>query len=74
MSINLFEANVPFLFFLEASENPGFLLFSGGADSGSGAFFVNFEHFTPCSRVSIVNFEHLIADWDWLEMGYLRTC
>ena len=36
---------------------------------GSGTSFVNFEHFTPCSSVSIVNFEHLIADWDWLEMG-----
>ena len=24
---------------------------------------VNFEHFTPCSTVSIVNFEHAIAGW-----------
>ena len=22
-----------------------------------------FEHFTPCSSVSIVNFEHVIASW-----------
>ena len=29
----------------------------------SGAFIVNFEHFTPCSSVSIVNFEHAIAGW-----------
>ena len=25
---------------------------------------VNFEHFTPCSSVSTVNFEYVIADWD----------
>ena len=24
----------------------------------------NKDTFTPCSSVSIVNFEHLIADWD----------
>ena len=27
-------------------------------------FFVNFEHFTPCSSVSVVNFEIEIAGWD----------
>ena len=26
----------------------------------SGVFVVSFEHITPCSSVSIVNFEHLI--------------
>ena len=30
----------------------------------SGVFIVNFQHFTPCSSVSIVNFEHVIADWE----------
>ena len=32
----------------------------------SGVFIANFEHisyFTPCSSVSIVDFEHAIADW-----------
>ena len=29
----------------------------------SGIFTVNFKHFTPCSNVSIVNFEHVIAGW-----------
>ena len=29
----------------------------------SGAFIVNFEHFTSCFSVSIVNFEHVNADW-----------
>ena len=29
----------------------------------SGVFIVNFEHFTPCASVSIVNFVHVIADW-----------
>ena len=28
-----------------------------------GIFIVNFEHFTPCSSVSIVNIEHVIAGW-----------
>ena len=28
----------------------------------SGVFTVNIEH-TPCSSVSIVNFEHVIAGW-----------
>ena len=34
----------------------------------SGVFIVNFElfvnYFTPCSSVSVVNFEHVIAGWD----------
>ena len=31
----------------------------------SGVFIVDFEHyFTPCSCVSIVNFEHVNADWE----------
>ena len=32
---------------------------------GSSVFIVNFEHisFTPCSTVTTVNFEQLIADW-----------
>ena len=29
----------------------------------SDIFIVNFEHFTPCSSVSIVNIEHVIAGW-----------
>ena len=30
----------------------------------TGAFVVNFEHISHlCSRVSIVNFEHVIAGW-----------
>ena len=30
-----------------------------------GVFTVNFlTYFTPCSSVSIVNFEHVIAGWD----------
>ena len=30
----------------------------------SGVFIVNFEtYFTPCSSVSIVNFQHVIAGW-----------
>ena len=30
----------------------------------SGAFIVHFEHiFTPCSSVSILNFEHVISGW-----------
>ena len=28
-------------------------------------FIVNFEHiFVPCSSISIVNFEHVIASWE----------
>ena len=27
-------------------------------------FVVKFKQFTPCSSVSIVNFEHVIADWE----------
>ena len=31
----------------------------------SGVFIVNFEHnFTPCSSVSIVNFDQVNADWE----------
>ena len=31
----------------------------------SGTFIVNFEtYFTPCSSVSIVNFEHVNAGWN----------
>ena len=30
----------------------------------SGIFIVNFEHFTLCSSVSIVNFEYVIVGWD----------
>ena len=31
----------------------------------SGVFIINFKtYFTPCSSVSIVNFEHVIAGWD----------
>ena len=30
----------------------------------SSIFIVNFEHFTPCSSVTIDNFEHVIAGWD----------
>ena len=26
--------------------------------------FVNFDHISPCSSVSIVNFEHVIAGWE----------
>ena len=29
----------------------------------SGVFIVSFEHFTPYSSGSIVNFEHVIAGW-----------
>ena len=29
----------------------------------SGVFIVNFEHFTPRSSVSMVNFEQVIAGW-----------
>ena len=36
----------------------------------SGIFIVNFEHiFTPCSSVSIVDFEHVIAGWAWSKMN-----
>ena len=31
----------------------------------SGVSIVNFKHFTPCSSVSIVYFEHVIAGWDY---------
>ena len=27
----------------------------------SGVFIINFKQFTPCSSVSIVNFEHVIV-------------
>ena len=31
----------------------------------SGVFIVNFEHiFAPCSSVSFVDFEHVIASWE----------
>ena len=30
----------------------------------SGIFMVNFEHFTTCSIVSIVNFEQVNTGWD----------
>ena len=34
-----------------------------------GVFTVNFlTYFTPCSSVSIVNFEHVIAGWDIYEV------
>ena len=29
----------------------------------SGVFIVNLTYFTPCSSVSIVNFERVTADW-----------
>ena len=37
----------------------------GKQASTQSAFTVNFEHtyFTPCSSFSIVNFEHVNADW-----------
>ena len=32
-----------------------------------GVFIVNFEHISHlCSSVSIVNFEHVIAGWEWI--------
>ena len=30
----------------------------------SGVFIDNFEHFTPCSKVPIINFEKVNAGWD----------
>ena len=45
----------------------------------SGAFIVNFEHistyFTPCSSISVVNFEHVTAGWagGFSEIHYLAT-
>ena len=34
----------------------------------SGVYIVNFKYiFTPCSSVSIVNFEHVIARWAYYE-------
>ena len=27
---------------------------------------LNVKYFTPCSRVSIVNFEHVITGWDFV--------
>ena len=30
----------------------------------SGVFIVNFEHKSPCSSISIVNFEHIFAGWE----------
>ena len=39
--------------------------YKGIRTTPSGAFIVNFEHnFTPCSRVSIATFEHVIAGWE----------
>ena len=32
-------------------------------DTRATAFIVNFEHFTPCSSVSTVNFEQVNAGW-----------
>ena len=29
-----------------------------------GVVLVSWTYFTPCSSVSIVNIEHIIADWD----------
>ena len=29
----------------------------------TGVFIVNFEHISPCSSPSIVNFEQVIAGW-----------
>ena len=29
----------------------------------SGVFIINGTYFTPCSTVSIINFEHAIAGW-----------
>ena len=34
----------------------------------SGIFIVNFEHFTPSSTVSIVNFEQVNAGWDCIKL------
>ena len=39
----------------------------------SGVFIVNFQHFTPCSSVSIVNFEHVIADWEEMDSIFLKV-
>ena len=37
-----------------------------------GGFIVNFEHISHlCSSVSIVNFEHVIADWVLYYLGLL---
>ena len=44
----------------------------------SGVFIDYFEHFTPCSSVSIINFEHLIAGWEAFRAAgldkYLYVC
>ena len=32
-------------------------------------YFLNWTYFTPCSSVSIVNFEHVIGDWEFSEGG-----
>ena len=38
-----------------------------------GGFIVNFEHISHlCSSVSIVNFEHVIADWVLYYLGLLH--
>ena len=39
----------------------------------SGAFIVNFEYLTPCSSVSSVNFEHVIAGWEKLTVHRYST-
>ena len=39
----------------------------------SGIFIVNFEHFTPCSSVSIVNFEHVITGCNCFSWIFCRT-
>ena len=40
-------------------------------DTSSGVFIINFEHFTPCSSVSIVNFKQLNAGWKKLSSFHL---
>ena len=38
----------------------------------SVVFIVNFEHFTTCSSVSIVNFEQVFAGWVCLNISILE--
>ena len=33
------------------------------------SILLNMNIFTPCSSVSIVNFEHVIADWEAVKHG-----